>query len=203
MNKTSLIILIALMMSYIINAQDTKEQVPLVKLDVLINGEKYQINDGDSLIVNGDTIRIKTSDLMTFDFGALIFDYPKHFSFEYEQDFGYKNWSLDGNDFVIMYFEFEAEVELDVFIAEMVKQFGKKNCKISDNDTQLGKLSLSGKRINVDIIGAKLTYDMYRLTTNDFKTHFIAFQDSKNDDGSDSQEGTKTIEIINKTIQMK
>lgn len=44
---------------------------------------------------------------------------------------------------------------------------------------------------------------MYKLKSDDFKSHFIAFQNSKNEDGSDSKESIETLNIINKTIQYK
>jgi hypothetical protein len=85
----------------------------------------------------------------------------------------------------------------------MVTLFDKENCKVVNKDISLGDLNLKGKRINVDLIGIKLTYDMYKLETDDFKSHFIAFQDSKNEDGSDSIEGLETIKLINETIEVK
>lgn len=201
MIKTTITIIFFLLMSQLVLAQENDNQAPILKLDVEVNGEKYQINDGESIVVNGNTIKVKSSDLLTFDFSALTFDYPKHFAFEYEQDFGYKNWTLDGNNFVIMYFEYAVDIELDLFIDEMEGQFGKENCKVIKKTIQLGDLTLKGKRINVDLVGVKLTYDMYKLETNDSKTHFIAFQDSKNDDGSDSIEGIETIKLIDQTIK--
>jgi hypothetical protein len=176
---------------------------PLIKLDVFIDGRKYQINDGDTLKADSKTIIIKTSDYLTFNFEALSFEYPKHFSYEFEKDESYKNWTLDGNAFVITYFVFDMPVELDDFVSEMTDKFGKKNCSVMDKNSKLGTIQLSGKRINVNLIGTKLTYDMYRLITSDGKTHLLAFQDSKNDDGSDSAEGIQTIKIINETIKQK
>lgn len=203
MIKTPLIIIIALMISTVANAQVTDNQNPLTKLSVIINGEKYEVNDGESLVVNGDTIVVNVSDIMTFDFGKVVFDYPNHFAFEYEEETGYKCWTLDGNDHVITYFELEAEVELDMFIDEIANEFGRKNCKVVDYKTQLGGIALVGKRIYVDIFGVVLTYDMFKIKTNDHKTHFMGFQDTKEDDGSDSQEGVDARAIIDKTIQMK
>ena len=137
---------------------------------------------------------------MTFDYGVLKFDYPKSFSFQSEQDTAFKSWTLNGNDLVITYYEFDATVAIDEFITERVKKFGKKNCSISDKQIKLGDIELAGKRINITLIGQKLTYDMYLIKTNDNKTHLISFQDSKKDDGSDSDEAIRTILLINKTI---
>ena len=42
--------------------------------------------------------------------------YPKYFSKDEEGGIGYKTWTLDGNDFNIMLFNFEGNVEIDQFI---------------------------------------------------------------------------------------
>lgn len=203
MIKTILTFTMFLFMSQLLIAQKNDNEQPIMKLNIEVNGEKYQINDGGSVVVDGNTIKVQSSDFLTFDFAAVTFDYPKHFAFEYEQDVAYKNWTLDGNNFVILYFEYAIDVKLDFFIDEIVGQFGKENCKVSDKKIQLGDLSLSGKEIVVNIMGVNLTYDMYEIESNDSKTHFISFQDTKNDDGSDSIEGIETLKLINETIKAK
>ncbi|PTB97266.1 hypothetical protein C9994_03560 [Marivirga lumbricoides] len=202
MNKISIFLLFLTIISINVNGQDENSE-PLMNLDIYVNGEKFQIKDGDTLNISNTQIVVKSSDFMTFDFGVVSFDYPKYFAYSFEEDFAYKNWTLDGNDLVIMYFEIGAEAELDMFIKEMVKQFGRKNCNVIDHFVKIGDLDLKGKRINVEIIGQKITYDMYKLESNDFKSHFIAFQDSKNEDGLDSKESIETLNIINETIQYK
>ncbi|MGB1307957.1 MAG: hypothetical protein ACPG6B_03535 [Oceanihabitans sp.] len=203
MYKTFLTSFIFALISSFLQAQEPNTKAPVLKLDLEINGEKYEILDGESIVVNGNTIKVNSSNFLSFDYSALKFDYPKHFAFEYDEDFGYKNWTLDGNDFVIMYFEYTEKIALDLFINQMVNQFGKENCNVVDKKIQLGNQTLIGKRINVDIVGVKLTYDMYKIEASDNNTHFISFQDSKNDDGSDSQEGINTLELINKTFKVK
>jgi hypothetical protein len=176
---------------------------PLTKLDVTVNGKQYDVNEGDTLVVDNKTIIVRTSQFMTFDFSALTFDYPKHFAYAFEEDFGYKNWTLDGNNLVITYFEFGVEVDMNSFVNELVKKFGKKNCTVVDKNVKLGGVELSGKRLNIKLLGERLTYDIYRLPTNDYKTHFLSFQDSKNADGSDSGESVETMDVINKTLKLK
>ncbi|WP_298902996.1 hypothetical protein [uncultured Psychroserpens sp.] len=201
MYKNTLTILCILAFSLCITAQDSK--APSIKIDIEVNGEKYQVEDGGSIKVDGKTITAKTSDYLSFDFGALTFDYPKHYAYEFEKDLGYRNWTLDGNDFIFMYFEYEENIALNLFIEAMVQRFGEDNCKVSDKNTQLGKLRLKGKRIDISLIGTLLSYDIYELNTNDGKTHFISFQDTKNDDGTASTESKEMMKIIDKTVKIK
>jgi hypothetical protein len=52
------------------------------------------------------------------------------------------------------------------------------------------------------LVGVKLTYDIFDVKTNDGRTHYLAFQDTKGDDGSESQEGLEALDVLNKTITM-
>jgi hypothetical protein len=185
-------------------AQSSVDQArPVLKLNVVIDGKQFSINDGDTLRYDSKSIVVTSSKYMTFDNEALSFDFPKHFSCDFEQDNAYKNWTLDGDDFVIMYFVIDVQVGTDVFVKEMIDKFGKKNCSISDRRTRLGNIDLSGKRLNVTLVGVKLTYDIFSLNTTDGKTHYLAFQDTKGDDGSESQEALETLDVLNKTIKLK
>ncbi len=203
MNKTFFILFFHILVAHILIAQESDAIAPKLKFNIEINGEKHQIADGDSIVINEDLIKVTSSDVVTFDYGALSFDYPKNFAFEFDQDFGYKIWTLDGNDYVIMYFEYDVKVELDMFIDQMVSQFGKENCEVVDKRISLGGHSLQGKRINVSLVGVKITYDMFEFESADFKTHLISFQDSKKDDGSDSSEGIATLKLIDQTLKFE
>ena len=175
---------------------------PVIKLDVFIDGKQFSIDDGDTVKYDSKSIIVRTSKYMTFDNEALTFDFPKHFSCDFEQDEAYKNWTLDGNDFVIMYFVLDVQVAIDVFVKEMVDKFGKKNCTLSDRRTKIGNVDLTGKRINISLVGVKLTYDIFDVKTNDGKTHYLAFQDTKGDDGSESAEGLETLGVLNETLRL-
>lgn len=175
---------------------------PAMKLEVIIDGKQFSIDDGDTIRHDSKSIIVRTSKYMTFDNEALTFDFPKHFSCDFEQAEAYKNWTLDGNDFVIMYFVLDVQVGMEVFVKEMVDKFGKKNCILSDRRTRIGNVDLTGKRININLVGVKLTYDIFDLKTNDGRTHYLAFQDTKEDDGSESQEGLETLDVLNKTLKL-
>ena len=90
-----------------------------------------------------------------------------------------------------------------MLIKEIVIKFGKKNCTVNKKTSKIGNITHEGKRINVELLGQKLTYDMYKVKSNDGSSHFLSFQDSKNDDGSDSLESIETLSLINSTFFIK
>ena len=179
------------------------QEKPLIKLNVTVNGKPFTIYDGDSIQYQNTNIVIKTSNYLTFNFEGIRFDYPSYLSFQSTKNDGVNSYTLDGNDLVLSYHIFDAAIDFDLFVGELVKQFGKKNCKVENRKIRLGSEELTGKRINVELIGAKLTYDIFPIILNDSKTHFISFQDSKKDDGSDSDDFKETMEVVQKTIEYK
>src|SRR5688572_30058098 len=83
------------------NAQDSKgikNTEPRSTFEININGKNYQIGEDEELkldtILSKTLISIKLSKFKKFDNSSISFEYPRHLSFEFEQDFGYKNWTL-------------------------------------------------------------------------------------------------------------
>ncbi|QNJ98860.1 hypothetical protein [Constantimarinum furrinae] len=178
-------------------------QRPKSKISVSINDTEYTLTDGDTITHNGDRIIVKTSDHLTFDYGLLKFDYPNHFAFEYDEDIGYRNWTLDGNNYVVMYFEFRGDIEFKMLANEIVQRFGRENCEIKKDKFKLGDIELVGEKISVNIIGETLDYGLYEIKSDDNKTHFIAFQDSLNDYNEPTEEGIQTLKLIGETISKR
>lgn len=183
--------------------QSVNDQTPKATFIVDINGVEYILSEGEELKLDSTTVSVKLADYKKFDNGSISFSYPYHYGMESEQDFGYKSWTLDGNNFVIMYFEIDAETELDDFINEMVNLFGKENCSVEKTDLQLGEKKLNGKRINITLVGQHLTFDLLEIKMSDFKSRFIAFQDSLDDDKTASKESAETLNMIHKSIVYK
>src|ERR1700729_1648265 len=106
---------------------DSSGVEPKNNFEVLVNGKKYIVPEGEQLKLEGTisnpTISIKESDRKKFESAGIAFEYPKHLSFEFEKSEGYKNWTLTGNDFVVMLFEIDGKTALASIVEEMVKKF--------------------------------------------------------------------------------
>ncbi|MCK4813865.1 MAG: hypothetical protein KAT14_08005 [Candidatus Marinimicrobia bacterium] len=187
------------------NSNANKE--PKTTFIIKINDTIYTLSEGEILkfhsTLEQPEISVRLADFKKFDNENISFDYPKYFSFEFEEDYGYKGWTFDGNNFVIMCFEFDAKIELDDVVNEVINQFGKDNCIIEKVQIKLGKKILAGRRINISLFGQKLTMDYLEIILSDSKSRFIVFQDSKNEDGSDSKESIETMKIIDNSIKYK
>lgn len=202
------IICIPLLFSFALFGQtESENSAPKSSFVLEINGVEYYLSDGETLQLDSTytkpTVTVRMSEYRRFDNEAISFDYPNHFAYQYEQDFGYRNWTLDGNNFVIMYFQIDGEAGLDLFVDEMVKQFGKQNCKLRSTTMTLGDQILEGKHIDISLIGQRLTLDFMEIKLNDFKSHFIAFQDTMDEYGQPTEESKASLELIDGTIRYK
>ena len=182
-------------------AQDKEGTEPKSAFIVTVDGKEYLVGEGNELNVNNSVISVKLSPFRTFKNDYLSFNYPSNFSFSYESDAFYKNWSLDGSDYVVMLFEIGVKSSMDVFVDEMVGQFGRQNCTTEQTSKTLGGKNLSGKRINVNIVGQKLIIDFLEIPNSEGKSRFIALQDVLDEDGSPTAESIKTLKVIDQSIK--
>jgi hypothetical protein len=197
--KDLLVSFLALTLYLGCHAQDE----PSLKLKVTVDGEPTYVNEGDTLRIGDKSVIIETSGAKTFQLSSLEFEYPRDFGFHHQTENTVRSWTLDGNEFVIMVFELPRAVELESFTREIVKKFGRKNCKVSNRKVQLTNLELKGKRIDVTVLGSHLTYDLFPLDLSDGKTHIITFQDTKSDAGGDSREGVATMKLISDSMKIQ
>lgn len=194
---------LSLFVSVVFSVQSqTQNNQQLLNFEVFINGKKFQVKEGDTLNIPNNQIVIKTSEYLQFDNGGLAFEYPKNFSLSFEDDPSYKMWTLDGSDLVVTYMVSEEDVELDEIIKEIVKKFDKNKCEIKAKELKIGDYLMKGKQLNVNILGSSIIYFMFKFESKDKKSHLLYFQDSKGEDGSDSEEFVKVMKHLNKTIKI-
>lgn len=191
---------------YYSQGQDLKKSEyaePETIFKVSINGKSYDVSENEDLkldtTLSKPTISIKLSDYKKFKTPSISFEYPRHLAYEFEQDFGYKNWTFSGSNLVVLVFEIDVETTLMSLINEMVKKFGKKNCVIEDFQKELGHKVRDGKKLFVSLVGQKLVLECYEIKLNDFKSRFIYFQDNINE-GKHSTEYEKGVTLIESTI---
>jgi hypothetical protein len=182
-------------------SQDSENEKPKSTFIITVDGKEYTVSEGEELNVNNSIVTVKLSPLRTFKTDFLSFNYPSNFSYSFESDAFYKNWSLDGSDYVVMLFEIGVKTSMDVFIDEMIGQFGKQNCTTELSSKNLGGKDLKGKRINVNLVGQRLIIDFLEIPNSSGKSRFLALQDVLDEDGSPTKESQKTLEVIDQSIK--
>jgi hypothetical protein len=189
-------------------AQDSRDSAamePKNRFEITIDGKTYQVVEGQVLKLESTlakpSISIKLSDLKKFEAASLSFEYPKHFSFEYEKDTGVTIWTLNGNNVVVTLFELDAKIPMNTLVQPMIKKFGKQNCTVEDFKKELGHQLTNGKRLHVKLAGSNLIIDFYEINFGDAKPRIMSFQDTIKDNGESSDEFKAGFQVINSSIK--
>ncbi len=193
------------LLSFTVLAQDKSE--PKSSFTLSINGEPYTVTEGQLLKLDHDitkpVITVKLAENKQFDNSFASFLFPRNFSYEYEEETGFKNWTLAGNDLTILLFELDGASGTQDLAENMIKKFGKKNCKLETASRKLGGQTLEGHQLHVTLVGQKLNIDILKLKSDETKSRFMILQDTPKEDGTDSDESAKAIGIIDMSLNYK
>ncbi len=192
---------IFLLLNFLLGFAQNNEQKQ--RLEVIIDGKNYYVNENDTLLVNNKPIIIHIAKTQVLNTEGISFEYPNHLSLRTEKESGLDIYSLDGDDIVISKFVFKIAINSKDIAYEMIKDFGEKNCKIDNSKISLNSNTFEGSKITAGLLKSKLTIEIYKISEQNNLTQILIIQDSKNEDGSDSSEYKNAIEILNKTFVVK
>ena len=178
---------------------------PETNFELIINNKKYVIVEGKEL--NLDTlirpkIVVRQSSYKNFENSSLIFEYPKHLSFEFDESVALNTWTLTGNSTVVIVFQMAGKGFLETLVTAICEKFGEKNCKIENFEKKLGPKLCKGKTLRITLVGQTLLYDCYELESSDLFSNYVFIQDSL-DSLQHSTEYEKILEHINSTLKYK
>jgi len=187
-----------------LNAQSDPSVEPATMLEMTVGGRTMKVAEGAAFDVNGTPVSARVSDVKALVTSGLDVDYPRHFAFAYDGSVdGMRQWTLDGNNVVLMLFEIDGAAEVKDFEEGMAERFGKKNCKGSNTSRRLGGKDLQGRRLDITLAGTALSMDMLKVPSTDDKTRMLFLQDTRTDSGGASQELTDTVKLLDRTIAYK
>lgn len=165
-----------------------------------VDGKDYPITEGEQVKLEGNlnnpTASVKMANYRRFDNGTVSFNYKSNATYSFSETNGSKTWTFDGSDAVVFLFELDGQVKVDAIVDNVVKQFGKKNCRVESVSKRIGNRMVTGKRINVTLAGQKLVQEYYDIDLGGSKTNILAFQNTKKDNGSISDDGLSAVELV-------
>lgn len=136
----------------------------------------------------------------TFQYGGVEFEYPAEFGWEAEVEATHRNWTLSGNDLTVMYHVFPDGVTVEMFANAMIAQMGADKTTTSETKQRLGDQEYVGKRLLVDALGTKLTYDLYAIPGKG--TRILVLLDSLDESNKPSAEATRALPQIARTFKI-
>ncbi len=190
------------------DVDESKE--PPLEFVVNVGGKSMTITEGKPANLEGmftnPKISVAPQPFRVFPYQGITFKYPRSFTFEADLATpNYKNWTLSGNDLVIMYFVLEGQITTDDYASKMMDELGRKNCKITNANAKitLGKQTLSGTTFHATVASQKMGIDIYRVPSPGITTKFLVFQESLDEQGNRSDEGKQAIKEIESSFTLE
>lgn len=177
---------------------DTKE--PPLQFRVELNGRSIELTEGAAFQVEGQfqnpTVSVTPLPYRIFTRQRVSFRYPRSFTFEADLDNpASRTWTLSGNDFNLMLFDVAGDLTPHKFAANMAERFGKDNASITNTAAEitLGNQVFPGVSLHMSVVQHRMMMDVYRILGAHDRTTLLVFQDSRDDEGNRSLEGTNAI----------
>lgn len=186
---------------------DESKEPPL-RFTLRIGNKSIPITEGETARVNGTfsnpKVTLTAQPLRVFAYQGISFKYPRAFTFEADlSDSDYKNWTLSGNDFKVMYFILNDRLTTDAFAENLADQFGHQNCSVQKaSPLKFDNKELYGTTLNATVVGNKMVMDIYRIPSAGAQTKLLVFQDNVNDSGNRSIEGKSTLQLIKQSSKL-
>jgi hypothetical protein len=181
---------------------DDESREPALDYSLKIDGQVYPARIGEKIALKGiftdPIIVIGASDKRRFAFGGISFDYPAYFTWEAEiEGAHYKNWTLSGRDFKIMYFRMSNPFSPEAYAAGMLKRF--EGTPLRDVERKFGGIAIKGKSFSVKSGGHSIRNEALALPVAEGSA-LLVLQDSS--EAGISEEGSKTLSMIERSFSV-
>ncbi|QDV07962.1 hypothetical protein Poly30_34980 [Planctomycetes bacterium Poly30] len=178
---------------------------PPTRFVLTIDGDTHSMIAGEPLeLLMGDrkhTLSLEEADTRIVQAAGLRFEYPRMMSFEYEKDLFSKIWTLDGNDAVVMVFEFPIAPSVEEFTAEQVSAYSSLGeVESSEIEIVLEGEAVEGTRLTVVADMFSLLVEIFPIDGDTSSKRWIVLQDSTDDVGSTSEEFDDIKAMIVETL---
>jgi len=182
-----------------------ESQEPALEYFIDIGGQTHSARIGEAVRLNGvftnPNLSIRASDVRRFSVGGIAFEYPAYFTWEAETgDEGYKNWTLSGRDFKIMYFRLNNRFSPQAYAESMLKKF--EGTTPRDAERKFSRVTLQGKSFSVTSGGHKMSNEAFAIKVTS-GSGLLVFQDSPQQGRQSSTEGTTALSIISRSFQLQ
>lgn len=182
------------------------EEPPLIFELISKNQTQYFIENKTKKwngLAKDSELTIKVYDWKLFPHNNIEFEYPRTYSFEADLSVTNDIWTLSGNDFKIMVIRPIIGMNVNVYVNEMIAQFGPSNCSTKEITKKLNNTELNGIKLSVKLAGINLELDVLEVIDSNGKKSLLVFQDSLSDSKQKSKESLNTRKRIEQTFKVK
>jgi hypothetical protein len=136
---------------------------------------------------------------------GLSLRYPAGHGFDVEHNPNSTQWTLDGNDNVVIVNRIGQKVDPAAMtratVDGLAKRLGNKNAKSSPSQMRVGGRAYPATHVDVTIRSERLTYDVCAFNAGGV-TFVLMVQDTPRADGTTSDETRRVLELLDKTAKL-
>ena len=202
--KVYYLCLFSLSLISICYADETKE--PKAGYTLHINGEILKIEAGKEIDLKGEFKDLKLTlvpdKMKKFNFGSVEFSYPSHMSFEADINDGLKIWTLNGNEMVLMYYQFpNLKMSAKDLAESIASQYGEETVVVPI-EMKLNGVKYKCSKLNITLAGIKLHQTICSLPSKQGSQLFI-IQDNYREEGENKDKNVEVMKLLNTTFNVK
>lgn len=183
-------------------ADESRE--PVLAYSLEIDGQPHDILLDTPVTLPGShtdpVVVLRAAATRRFAYGGVAFEYPAAFTWEAEiRSPTDRTWTISGNDCRIMVFVLPEAMSVGDYARAMEGQFGKGKTRIGDTTRIFSGTKREGKRLDVEVTGVKLNFEMFALPSAK-GSRILLFQSSPPDDRPVSRESGVALSLLETTL---
>ncbi len=180
---------------------------PKAVYNLEINGQKYEINQGQELEVKGEfkdpKIRFEVEPYKEFTYGGIYLKYPQNFSFEADlADENVKMWNLSGNSGILMLQKYSLEMDHRTMANLLQPRYGEENARVAPCTLKFGDKEVEGSKVVATFGGSAISQEVYSFKQGEGSLLMI-LQDSVDANGNPTAEGLALKKLVGETFKLK
>ena len=181
-----------------------KEEPPL-GYTLLLDKEKIRLAAGEEIKIKGVFENPKATLIpdqeRLFTYGGATFKYPSYFAFEadFEAE-GVKQWSLDGNDFVLMLQYYESPKVTPQSLSEELKNLYGPGTQSENISYSFNGNKYSGIRVRISLAGTRVVQDIIALPTRK-GSRLLVLQDHPPEEKVSEDESQFVLKLLHETLK--
>ncbi len=190
-------------------ARQDESAEPALRVKLVLGDKTQEVNLGESFELKlGDQVyegSLQAAATRIFDKRGIRFEYPSHFTYEYEADEDHTIFTVEGPETFLMVQIFPTEIDPDSLAKLManatIAEFGDLEVDRSEIEHKLGGLTLRGERVKASISSAAFVQDFLGIAgVEEGSTTVLVFQGGLDESGALASESAKALELLGETL---
>jgi len=189
---------------------------PPLNFVLKIGEREYKMEEGKAVeldaVKDKSKAKIVVGKSRTFPYAGIEFEYPSYFSYEAEvTDPDAKNWSLDGIDLLVMFFDAETDIGVNVFAnlvaTGMAKELGipENNIELKEHDlaVTLAGEKIAAKKLTTSLGNLHVAFNVIPLKAKKGRIKLLLITDMQDAENTDTKELKEFMKLLQTSFKYK